>query len=164
VLAYLRVIHSLKDSAALLRIINIPNRRLGKERIAMLVKDAETKNQLLWESVQAIVTGELRFTGTDRAAETGLSNFARCISSARLRLSRNEISSVSELIDYVRNSVQYDVYLGKKFGPEADDRIANLEELRLKISWNKIHCRTSELQRLRMKRRPLCPNFWAISL
>jgi len=40
------------------------------------------------------------------------------------------IGSVAELIDFVREQVKYDAHLRKKFGPEADDRIANLEELK----------------------------------
>ena len=43
----------------------------------------------------------------------------------------NEIQSVSELIDYIRENVNYDDYLRKKFGPETDERIGNLEELKL---------------------------------
>ena len=35
-----------------------------------------------------------------------------------------------ELIDFVRNKVNYDDHLRKKFGPEADQRIGNLEELK----------------------------------
>ena len=37
---------------------------------------------------------------------------------------------MSELIDYVREHVNYDDYLRKKFGPDADERIGNLEELK----------------------------------
>jgi DNA helicase-2/ATP-dependent DNA helicase PcrA len=129
-LAYLRVIHSLKDTAALLRIINVPGRRLGKERIAVLVTDSETKSRSLWESVQALIGGEIRFTSNDRAMETAIRNFVRTITAARRILVSKDIPSVSDLIDYVREHVSYDDYLRKKFGPDADERIGNLEELK----------------------------------
>lgn len=124
------MIHSLKDTTALLRIINVPGRRLGKERIAVLVKDAETKSRTLWESIQAILAGEIRFASNDRAAENALAIFARTITAARKKLASAELIGVAEVIDYIRESVNYDDYLRKKFGPEADERIANLEELK----------------------------------
>ena len=124
------MIRSLKDSAALLRIINVPNRRLGKERIAMLVKDGETKDRTIWESIQGLISGEIRFASTDKAAETGLAQFVRCITVARRQLVEGELPTVSELIDYVRKGVKYDDHLRKKFGPDTDERIGNLEELK----------------------------------
>jgi superfamily I DNA/RNA helicase len=130
-LAYLRVIHSLKDTAALLRIINVPGRRLGKERIAVLVKDTETKSRSLWESIQALIAVEIRFASNDKAAETAVSRFVRTITVARRKLDSKEIGSVSELIDYMREHINYDDYLRKKFGPDADERIGNLEELKM---------------------------------
>ena len=124
------MINSLKDTAALLRIINVPGRRLGKERIAVLVKDAETKSRSLWESIQAILVGEIRFTSNDKAAENALASFVRTITTARKKLASTEIINVAETIDYIRESINYDDYLRKKFGPEADERIGNLEELK----------------------------------
>jgi len=126
----LRIIHSPKDSAALLRIINVPNRRIGKERIATFVNDSESKSRSLWESLQALVSGDLRFSQHDHAAETALAVLVRTIESARQKLVANLIPSVVELIDFVRNKVNYDDHLRKKFGPEADQRIGNLEELK----------------------------------
>ena len=120
----------MKDTTALLRIINVPGRRLGKERIAVLVKDTETKSRTLWESIQAILAGEIRFASNDRAAENALAIFARTIAAARKKLVSAELISVAEVIDYIRESVNYDDYLRKRFGPEADERIANLEELK----------------------------------
>lgn len=108
----------------------MPNRRLGKERISVLVKDTESKNRSLWESIQALITGEIRFATNDKAAEMGLANFVRCINLSRQKLAKSELATVSDLIDYVRKNVQYDDYLRKKFGPEADERIGNLEELK----------------------------------
>jgi DNA helicase II / ATP-dependent DNA helicase PcrA len=115
---------------ALLRIINVPGRRLGKERIAVLVKDTETKSRSLWESIQALLVGEIRFASNDKVAENALRGFVRTIAAARKTLASTEITNVAELIDYIRENVNYDDHLRKKFGPEADERIANLEELK----------------------------------
>jgi superfamily I DNA/RNA helicase len=123
-------VHSLKDTAALMRIINVPNRRLGKERIATLVKDTQTKDRSLWESIQALMGGQIRFASNDKGAEAGLASLVRCITMARQKIAANEIDSVSALIDCLRKSIKYDDHLRKKFGPDADERIANLEELK----------------------------------
>jgi len=129
-LAYLRVIHSSKDTAALLRIVNVPSRRLGKERIAVLVKDAENQSRSLWESIQALISGEIRFATNDKAAEGALATLVRTITSIRKKLKSNDMNLVSEIIDWLRNNVNYDDYLRKKFGPNADERIGNLDELK----------------------------------
>jgi hypothetical protein len=104
---------------------------MGKERIAMLVRDGEAKNRSLWDSIQALVAGEIRFAGNDKAAEAGLASFARCIKVTQAKIASNEISTVSDLIDHVRKIVKYDDHLRKKFGPDADERIGNLEELKI---------------------------------
>ena len=126
-LAYLRVVHSLEDSPALQRVINVPNRRMGKERISVLVKKAEAKNQMLWDSVQAMLTGEIKF---DKPAAENMATFVRCVTGVRAKLASNEIVHVSDLIDYLRKTLKYDEYLRKKFGADADERIGNLEELK----------------------------------
>jgi ATP-dependent DNA helicase UvrD/PcrA len=133
-LAYLRIIHSLKDSAALLRIINVPSRKIGKERVGVFLRDSEKKKRTVWESVEACVRGELRFSSTYSESaysiQSGLANFAKCILSARQGLASKEIASISELIDFVRQGLEYDEHLMKKFGADGADRIANLEELK----------------------------------
>jgi superfamily I DNA/RNA helicase len=103
---------------------------MGKERIATLVKDSESKSRPLWESLQALISGQLRFPQTDRAAETGVSTLIRTLESARERLAAGMISTVADLIDFVRAKVQYDAHLTKRFAAEADERIGNLEELK----------------------------------
>jgi len=96
----------------------------------MLVRDSEAKNRTLWESVMGLISGEIRFSSNDKAAEAGLGSFIRCINLSRQKLAAGDLSTVSELIDYVRKQLQFDDYLRKKFGPEADERINNLEELK----------------------------------
>ena len=103
---------------------------MGKERIAALVNDSESKSRSLWESLRAVVSGGLRFPQHDHATETALTTLFRTIESARRKLTANLIPTVWELIDFVRNNVNYDDHLRKKFGPEADQRIGNLEELK----------------------------------
>jgi hypothetical protein len=104
---------------------------MGKERIAMLVRDGEARNRSLWDSIQALIAGEIRFAGNDRAAEAGLASFVRCIRASQTKVSSTEINTVSDLIDHIRKTLKYDDHLRKKFGPDADERIGNLEELKV---------------------------------
>ena len=103
---------------------------MGKERITVLLKDSETKNRTLWESIQALISGEIRFASSDRAAEISLSSLVRCINTARQKLASGDLATVADLIDYIRKTLQYDEYLRKKFGPEVDERLGNIEELK----------------------------------
>ena len=127
-MAYLRVVYSLKDGPALQRVINVPPRRMGKERISLLQKKADEKNRTFWDSIQAILTGEIKF---DSSALENMTQFVRCITGAQAKLASKEIVEVSDLIDYLRKTLKYDEHLKKKFGAEADERIGNLEELKM---------------------------------
>jgi DNA helicase II / ATP-dependent DNA helicase PcrA len=115
---------------AIQRILNVPNRRLGDQRLSHFIKDSESKSRPIWASVEAFLRGEIRFPINDKQAEDNLAAFVRAIKLAQTRLTEGRIASVAELIDFVREQVKYDGHLRKKFGPEADDRIANLEELK----------------------------------
>lgn len=97
----------------------------------MLIRDTETKNRSLWESIQALIRGEVRFSSTDKSAEASLISFTRNIKRTRERLALNKINSIWDLIDDVRTIFGYDDHLRKKFGAEADERIGNLEELKI---------------------------------
>ena len=115
---------------AIQRILNVPNRRLGDQRLSLFVKDSESKSRPIWDSIHAFIRGEIRFPTNDKQAEDNIVAFVKMIKLARAKLASQQIASVAELIDFVRESVKYDAHLRKKFGPEADDRIANVEELK----------------------------------
>ena len=115
---------------AIQRILNVPNRRLGEQRLSHFIKDSESNSRSIWDSIEAFLRGEIRFPINDKQAEDNLAALIRTIKLARTSLAAGQIASVAELIDFVREKVKYDAHLRKKFGAEADDRIANLEELK----------------------------------
>jgi len=115
---------------AIQRILNVPNRRLGEQRLSHFIKDSESNSRSIWDSIEAFLRGETRFPINDKQAEDNLATFVRTIKLARTSLAAGQIASVADLIDFVREKVKYDGHLRKKFGAEADDRIANLEELK----------------------------------
>jgi DNA helicase II / ATP-dependent DNA helicase PcrA len=124
------VIHSPDDSAALLRIVNVPNRRLGKQRIDILVKDGQTNSRSLWQSLHALISGEIRFPTKDTVTESCLVSFIASIKTAQQNHASRQLATVSDLINYVRSVLGYDGHLRKKFGPEFDERVGNVEELK----------------------------------
>ena len=98
--------------------------------MAVLLKHSESKSLSMWDTIHAFLRGEFRFATVDKQAEDNIAAFTNTIKVARERLVSQQIASVAELIEFVRESVRYDAHLRKKFGPEADDRIANVEELK----------------------------------
>jgi len=115
---------------AIQRILNVPNRRLGDQRLSHFINDSEANSRSIWNSIEAFLRGEIRFPINDKQAEDNLAAFMRTIRLAQTRLATGQIASVADLIDFVREQVKYDGHLRKKFGPEADERIANLDELK----------------------------------
>src|SRR3981189_1944012 len=111
-LAYLRVVFSLKDGPALQRVINVPNRRMGKERISVLVKKAEAKNQTLWDSVQAMLTGAIR---CEQPVKEGMTVFVRCVTSARAKFASKLVVVDLDLVLAICEKLTYDDYLRHKF-------------------------------------------------
>jgi len=128
-LAYLRVILSLEDSAALQRILNVPNRRLGKDRIKLMLKEAENTGKSMWDVLSAVAKGTLNVGGVDVTVKRAASEVIEIVSSAREEVQANNLCKVSAVLDYVREHTMYDEYLFKKFGGDASDRVGNVLEL-----------------------------------
>src|SRR5271163_1082665 len=128
--AYLRVVHSLEDSAALQRILNVPNRRLGKDRIKLMLQEAEKTGKSMWDILSAVAKGTLNVGGVDTTVKRAASEVVEIVSSAREEDTANNLGKVSAVIDYIREQTMYDEYLVKKFGPDAHDRLGNVAELK----------------------------------
>jgi DNA helicase II / ATP-dependent DNA helicase PcrA len=130
-MAYLRVIHSPEDSMALERIVNVPNRRLGKQRIDMLIRDAQAKKGSLWASLNALASGKLQFPQNDAVAVASIRALIQVIEGLGNEHRSGQKKTVADLVHFVRNDLGYDTHLRKKFGPEVEERYGNLEELKV---------------------------------
>ncbi|MCV2531334.1 MAG: UvrD-helicase domain-containing protein, partial [Candidatus Lightella neohaematopini] len=62
VLAYLRLIHNHDDDISYIRIINVPNRRIGKKTINKIIELANTKNISFWRASNLIIKNNILST------------------------------------------------------------------------------------------------------
>ncbi|ANW98779.1 ATP-dependent DNA helicase PcrA [Thermoclostridium stercorarium subsp. thermolacticum DSM 2910] len=114
-LAYLRLI-AYGDDLSFLRIINVPRRRIGREKINYLLQKSEEENTSLYEALKKYCTASL-FKGTKAK------DFVEAIEYFRNNY-RN--MAVSELLRDVLHKTGYEEYLRK----DGDlDRLDNIAEL-----------------------------------
>jgi DNA helicase-2/ATP-dependent DNA helicase PcrA len=121
-LAYLKVLLSPRDSIALLRIINTPARGIGKGTVDQIEQFALERGVSLWQALPMML--EARVFPT--RAESALRAFVHLIE----RL--NEIAAeqpVHLLLREILDKTGYESMLKGDASPEAESRMANLEEL-----------------------------------
>ncbi|THC98898.1 hypothetical protein EYZ11_001611 [Aspergillus tanneri] len=130
-LDYLRVISQPGNTDALLRIINVPARKIGEETIRSLLGSAEKANKSLWEFVKDVAQGR-------RSTEKPLSkptNNGLCIVVGLIESSRQKLldckdgSAPRKLLDYVIKKLSFREYLTATYGANEENRWANVEEL-----------------------------------
>ena len=121
-LAYLRILFSPNDSIALLRIINTPARGIGKSTVDQLEAYALERGTSVWKALPAMIEARLFST----RAEAALRAFVTLIE----RLA--EIAAeqpVDILLREILEKTGYEHMLKSDVSPEAETRLANLEEL-----------------------------------
>jgi len=121
IVSYLRVIRSTRDSEALERIINVPNRYLGKAFISNAYTHAYRSGITLFEAIQEIPT---------KVPSQHQNALEFCFGIEELQRLADDMTPM-QLIREVRKRFRYDQWLIKEEGgDEADNnRIENLEEL-----------------------------------
>lgn len=121
ILAYLQFLNNQRNSVALKRIINTPARSIGSTTVERLERFAAAKRMTLWDACrQAGTISEL----TARSA-VHVAKFVALVD----RLQLLTMHSVSSLISAVVEQTGYSQALQQSQDPEADERIANLDEL-----------------------------------
>lgn len=122
IIAYLNVINNTRDSLSLLRIINVPNRKIGAKTLEKLGEYAEEKQISLMEAVRDADNIDKI---TKRTAEI-LKEFSDMIFKF-VELAQSE--SVSELFDLILEEIKYI----DSFGEDEEGRVENINELRSSI-------------------------------
>lgn len=130
-LDYLRVISQPGNADALLRIINVPSRKIGEETIRNLLSSAEKARKNLWDFIKDVAQGR-RSTEKplSKPSNQGLCTLVGLIESSRQKLQDCEDGSAPrKLLDYVIKKLSFRDYLTSTYGTNEENRWANVEEL-----------------------------------
>ena len=130
-LDYLRVVSSPGNNEALLRVINVPSRRIGDETVKMLANGAQTANMSLWEFLKAVAQGrKAPEKALSKLTDQGLSAFVGIIESSRQKLREiTDNTAPKKLLEYLIKKISFRDYLTNVHGQNEENRWANVEEL-----------------------------------
>lgn len=121
ILAYLRVIYNPEDDVALLRIINVPTRKIGALTVKMLQAWAVQQKCSIWQAIASIEG----CSGLKSGQKRSLAQFGQLVEGLRAQVN---MCTLPDLFDALLDQTAYLAFL------EADssdiDRKANIEELR----------------------------------
>ncbi|KAE8351626.1 UvrD-like helicase C-terminal domain-containing protein [Aspergillus coremiiformis] len=126
-LDYLRVISQPGNTDTLLRIINVPSRKIGDETIRSLLSGAEKANRPLWDFVKDVAQGR-RSTEKSLSKPTnhGLCTFVGLIESSRQKLLEcSDSSAPKKLLEFVIKKLSFREYLTSTYGTNEENKWAN---------------------------------------
>jgi len=120
-IAYLRLLVYPNDNLSVLRVINLPQRGVGRVSLERLSQHTEDHQIPLLEAIS-----QLEAVGLSPQARRGVSAFFETVEGLRGMAADH---SLSQVIRFLVESVNYIDYLKRTFGPESESRIENVLEL-----------------------------------
>lgn len=121
-LAYLRLIHSRNDDAAMERVFNVPTRGIGAATVAKIRQHARSEGCSMWDASQQILATNVLPTRAHNAVDS----FLKLIT----RLAEDTAEAhLHELVDHVIQQSGLIQHHLKEKGEKAQTRIDNLNEL-----------------------------------
>jgi DNA helicase-2/ATP-dependent DNA helicase PcrA len=121
-LAYLRVLFTPQDSIALLRIINTPARGIGKGTVEQVEQFALQNGLSVWKALPVLLAAR-EFPTRAQAALRSFVNLIEYLTELA------EDQAVHQLLRAILEQTGYESMLKSDSSPEAEARLANLEEL-----------------------------------
>ena len=121
-LAYLKVLLSPGDSIGLLRIINTPARGIGKGTVEQIEQYSLARNLSLWSGIDQM----LQEKAFPTRAEAALKSFVKTIEELRDTVSTG---TIADTLKQILDKTGYEEMLKADNSPEAESRLANIEEL-----------------------------------
>lgn len=122
ILAYLRLIDNKNDDVSLKRIINVPKRGIGAKTVEKLEQYARENSISMLDSIENIS----QIIGAGKAQES-IKKFAVMIGALKAFA---KILPVSELLEKVISSTNYENSLIEEKTPESQSRLENINELK----------------------------------
>jgi ATP-dependent DNA helicase UvrD/PcrA len=121
-LAYLRVLLTPQDSIAMLRIINTPARGIGKGTVEQVEQFSLQNGISMWKALPLLLATKAFPTRAEAALRSFISLIDHLTDMA-------EDQPVHELLRAILEHTGYETMLKSDNSPEAETRLANLEEL-----------------------------------
>lgn len=130
-LDYLRVISHPDNTEALLRIINVPSRKIGEETVKMLLSSAQKADKSLWDYIKDVAQGRRSTEKTLlKPASQGLSTLVGLIEYSREKLHQcSDRSAPRKMLEIVMKKLSFREFLTATYGANDENRWANVEEL-----------------------------------
>jgi DNA helicase II / ATP-dependent DNA helicase PcrA len=126
ILAYLHLLNNPQDEVALMRVINVPARGIGKATIERLSEYAERHGLTLLEAARRISSPQVgEWTGLGRRPAAMVGKFVAVID----RLAAAVHGPVEETLGLVLSETGYQQQLRESEDEEDQERLANIEEL-----------------------------------
>ncbi|MEZ4302626.1 MAG: UvrD-helicase domain-containing protein [Polyangiaceae bacterium] len=122
VLSYLRVISNPKSDVDLLRIINVPSRKIGQTTVDKLIACADQSRTSLFDAIEPLCTSSILGT----AARKSLRAFRELLSGL---MSVAATATPSELCEELLDRSGYQSMLEQEDSAESDARLLNVNEL-----------------------------------
>jgi DNA helicase-2/ATP-dependent DNA helicase PcrA len=122
-LSYLRVVDNPRSDVDLLRVINVPSRKIGETTIEKLVEEADTRRTSLYEAIPPLIQGP----NVGGAAKKSLLSFRNLLEGLMAEAASS--SPPSALAEEVLERTGYTKMLEQDETAESDARQLNLREL-----------------------------------
>ena len=122
ILGYLRLIVNEDDDVSFRRVVNSPKRGIGDVTVDKLSEIATEKNISLYKALEYVEDYDKLF---DARAQKNLSNFKNLIDNLKIK---SLINSITELLEFLLERVEYISGLEKIDTLEARSKIENIEE------------------------------------
>jgi DNA helicase-2/ATP-dependent DNA helicase PcrA len=131
VVDYLRVLQNLANNDALVRVLNVPSRKIGDITVKTLLEAAEKKRMSLWDTILRAVRGDSQWPAkVSKPAESAMAAFVGLMLNATKSLDQDEsVTSLDAIIQTVLTKLDYKSYLKKEYREDFDARWANVEEI-----------------------------------
>lgn len=131
-LDYLRVVSQPDNNDAVVRVINLPSRKVGDVTVKALLEEAETKKIALWTLVLDAAQGRKRpDCKISVQAQKGIEQFVHVILTSQDRIlpTEGEHCDLFGLIDHIMRKISFQAYLKQAHKDNWQDRWENVEEL-----------------------------------
>ena len=123
-IAYLRLVNNILDEAALLRIINVPSRGIGRTTISRLREIADVREISVWEACELVVQQKTK--EISERSTNAILRFVNLINNLRECVPDLE---PPQLLEKIIEDSNYAKALNEKAAPELQDQLDNLQEL-----------------------------------